>query len=63
MAGIVETGAVIGNSKFLDLFNRSGVINGDGGVIAQCVQEEHLLLAKTFHGAVDELNYAQHPML
>src|SRR5205807_5489541 len=59
MTGVVETGAVIGDGEFLDLLDGPRVVNGDGGVIAQRMKKEHLLLAKTFHGAVDELDYAQ----
>src|SRR6476620_8419897 len=63
MAGVVEAGAIVSDCQFLDLLHGAGVINGDGSVIAKSMQEEHLLLPKTFHGAVDELDHAQNAVL
>src|SRR5262249_12857 len=60
MAGIVKTGAVVRNGEFLNLLHSAGVIDGNGSVVAQGMQEEHLLLAEAFHGAIDELDHTQH---
>src|SRR5690349_9676202 len=62
MTRVVQPGAVVSDRKLLDLLDRSRVVNGYSGVIAKSMQEEHLLLAETFHGAVDELDDAQYPV-
>src|SRR5215467_382798 len=63
MTRVVEAGAIVGDGEFLNLFYGTGVVNGDGGVVAERMQEEHLLLAKAFHGAVDQLDHAQNAVL
>src|SRR5262245_14160886 len=63
MTGVVEAGAIVSDGEFLDLLHRAGVVNGDSGVVTERVQEEHLLLAKALHGAVDELDHSQNAVL
>ena len=63
MPGIVEAGAVVGDGEFLDFFHGARVVNGDGRVVAEGMKEEHLLLSKTLHGAVNQLDHPQHTML
>jgi hypothetical protein len=63
VAGVVQAGAVVGDGQFLDLLDGARVIDGDGGVVAQRVQEEHLLLDEGLDRAIDELDDAQHPLL
>src|SRR4029078_11479758 len=63
MTRIVKPGAIVSNCEFLNFLNRAGVINRDGGIVTERMQKEHLLLAKTFHGAVNELDHAKHAVL
>src|ERR1700722_11861335 len=63
MTGVIEPGAVIGDGKFLNLFHGARVFNGDGGVIANRLQEKRFLVGEVFHLYVDQLNDAQNPEL
>src|SRR5262250_1105000 len=63
MARVVEASAVICDGEFLDLLDRASVIDGDGGVVAESVQEEHFLLAEALHGAVNKLNHSKNAVL
>src|ERR1051326_1804742 len=63
MPRIVKTGAIVGDRQFLNLLYGARIVNGYSGLIAERMQEEHLLLAKALHGAVDELDHAQHAVL
>lgn len=56
MARVVETGAVVSDGEFLNAFHGLGVVDGDGGVVAESMQEEHLALAEVLKRAVDELD-------
>lgn len=63
MACVVEAGAIVGDREFLDLLDGARVFNRDGRVIAERVQEEHLVVGEAFHRAIDELDHAEHAML
>src|SRR6185312_7362706 len=60
MASVIESGAIVSDCEFLDFLYGAGVVNGDCGIVAKRMQKEHFLLAKTFHGAINELDHAEH---
>ena len=60
---VVEPGAVVSDREFLDLLDRPGVFDRDRSVVAERVEEEHLVVGEAFHGAIDELDHAQHAVL
>ena len=59
MTRVVEAGAVICNGEFLNLLHCARVLDGDGGVVAERMQKEHLVVGETLHSAVDKLNHAE----
>ena len=59
VARVVKSGAVIGDGEFLDLFDGAGVVDGDGGVVGQGLQEHELIVAEAGHIDVDELDDAE----
>src|SRR6185437_9474938 len=63
MSCIVKAGAIVRNREFLDLFDGACVLDGDSRVVAERMQEEHLIVGEALHGAVDELDHAEYPML
>ena len=58
MASVVQAGAIVGDRELLDFLNSSGILDSDRGIVAQRVEEEHLVIGKALHGAVDELDHA-----
>src|SRR5438477_3031337 len=63
MTGIIEAGAIVGDGEFLNLFHRACIFNGDGGVIANRLKKERLLVREMFHLYVDQLNHSQNSQL
>ena len=59
MARVVESGAVVGDGQFLDLLDGAGVVNGDGGIVGQGLEEHELIAAEGGHIDVDELDDAE----
>ena len=60
---IVEAGAVIGDGQLLDLLDGAGVVDGDGGIIAERLQKEHFGVAEIIEHAIDQLDDAQGAVL
>ena len=58
MAGVVEAGAIVGDGEFLNLLDGARVFNGDGGVVAECVQEEHFAFGVVVQRHVHQLDHA-----
>src|SRR5580765_6079956 len=63
MARVVQARAVVGDRQFLNLFDGARVLDRDGSVVAQGLQEENFLVAESLHVDVDQLNHAQHAVL
>ena len=63
MARVVEAGAVVGDGEFLDLLDGAGVVDGDGGIVGQGLQEHELIVAEAGHIDVDELDDAENLVL
>ena len=63
MTGIEQAGAVVGDGQLLNALDRLGILDGDGGVVAERLQEVKLGFAKAVHVDVHQLDNAQHPVL
>src|SRR5579863_4869013 len=59
MARVVESSAVVGDGQFLDLLDPARILDGDGCVVAERLEEEKLRLRELRHVHVDQLNDAQ----
>lgn len=56
---VVEAGAVVGDGEGLDFFDGAGIFNGDGGVVAEDVEERDGVLGHGLKAAVEELDDAE----
>src|SRR6185312_6544492 len=59
MARVEQAGAIVGDGELVDALDGAGVLDGDGGVVAEQAQKADGILAQQIELAVEQLNDAE----